>query len=71
MGEIICPLMSRAVTVSDCRGNPGDRVADMRYESCAKGNCAWWVVNKRYIPDDNTYITTEKGCAIRLLAERS
>ena len=39
----ICPLMSRAVTISDGGGTPCDRVADMRYENCAKENCAWWI----------------------------
>ncbi len=64
--EKICPLMSRAVTISDYRGNPGDRVTDIRYENCAKENCAWWI-NMPLSIDVHSF----EGCAIKRIAEKS
>ncbi len=67
--EKICPLMSRAVTISDYWGNPGDRVADMRYEECAKEKCELWIKAVSTDPGIGPKrIYREAGCSYKILA---
>ena len=75
---MVCPLMSRAVTVSDYQNPSKYLVADMKYENCAKENCAWWVkieimtnVSGAVVHGEEPKMEDKGKCAIKLLATKT